>query len=95
MNNLSYFILNLYLQIDDFFLKFIQNYVIFRYTGLWVICIFFMYLFLKKVNEVNCIAEVSLMSTLITFIFSYFAAKITMNINYYVSSSFFKNYLGA
>ena len=31
--------------------------------------------------------------SLVTFIFSYFAAKITMNINYYVSSSFFKNYL--
>ena len=85
MNNLSYFILNLYLQIDDFFLKFIQNYVIFRYTGLWVICIFFMYLFLKKVNEVNCIAEVSLMSTLITFIFSYYYCILdnTNNFFYY------------
>ena len=31
--------------------------------------------------------------SLVTYIFSYFAAKITMNINYYVSSSFFKNYL--
>ena len=33
------------------------------------------------------------LKSIITFIFNYFAAKITMNINYHVSSSFFKNYL--
>ena len=31
--------------------------------------------------------------SLVTYVFGYFAAKITTSINYYVSSSFFKNYL--
>ena len=33
------------------------------------------------------------LKSLVTFIFNFFAAKITMNINYYISSFFFKNYL--
>ena len=77
--------LDLYLWIDNFFFKFIQNYVIFRYTGLWVIFILIMYIFISKVNEVNCIAEISLMNTLITFIFSYYYCILdnTNNFFYY------------
>ena len=49
----------------------------------------------SKLITISCFFLVIVFSikTLISIIFNYFAAKITMSINYSISSSFFKNYL--
>jgi ATP-binding cassette, subfamily B, bacterial PglK len=49
----------------------------------------------SKLITISCFFLIIVFSikTLISIIFNYFAAKITMSINYSISSSFFKNYL--
>jgi ATP-binding cassette, subfamily B, bacterial PglK len=49
----------------------------------------------SKLITISCFLLIIIFSikTLVSIIFNYFAAKITMSINYSISSSFFKNYL--
>jgi len=49
----------------------------------------------SKLITISCFLLILIFSikTLVSIIFNYFAAKITMSINYSISSSFFKNYL--